>query len=98
MSELSKYQVQVFGASTDPLELNQKFAEQNKYNFVLLSDPEKGYAKALGVLAPTGAFARRWTYIIDKDGIIRHIDQGVKVDSHGKDVAAKLAELGIPKK
>ena len=97
MSELGKYQVQVFGASVDPPEANRQFSEMNKYTFPLLSDPEKTYAKALGVLQPNG-FAARWTYVIDKNGIIREIDKGVKPASHGKDLAARLEALGIPRK
>jgi len=98
MSELSKYQVQVFGASVDPVELNKQFVEKNKYNFVLLSDPEKSYAKALGVLNPERGFANRWTFIIDKEGIVREIDKKVTPANHGKDLATKLEALGIPKK
>ncbi len=97
MSELSKYRVQVFGASVDPVEANKAFAEKNKYNFPLLSDPDKTYAKQLGVLHPAG-FANRWTYIIDDQGVIREIDKMVKPGNHGKDLAAKLDALGIPKK
>jgi len=97
MSQLSKYQVQVFGASVDPIEANKQFSEMNKYNFVLLSDPDKSYARALGVLGP-GGYASRWTYVIDKEGVIREIDKGVQVKSHGKDLAAKLEALGVPKK
>jgi peroxiredoxin Q/BCP len=98
MSALSKYQVVFFGASVDTPELNKQFSDKNSYNFPLLSDPDKSYAKALGVLNPANGFASRWTYIIDKDGVIREIDKMVKVGSHGKDVAAKLDALGIPKK
>ncbi|MBM3459894.1 MAG: redoxin domain-containing protein [Armatimonadetes bacterium] len=98
MSALSQYKLQVFGASVDPVELNKQFAEKNKYNFPLLSDPEKGLARALGVLNDQGTFARRWTYIVDDQGVIRHIDTAVKAATHGKDLAARVAELGIPKK
>jgi peroxiredoxin Q/BCP len=98
MSTIQKYKVQVFGASTDPVEANQTFSNNNKYNFVLLSDPDKSYAKALGVLSPNGAYAQRWTYVIDDKGIIREIDKSVKTMTHGKDVAAKLEALGVPKK
>ena len=82
----------------DPVEQNKKFAELNKYEFPLLSDPDKTYAKALGVLNPERGFANRWTYIIDEKGTIVEIDKMVKPGSHGKDLAAKLEELGIPKK
>jgi len=67
MSALSKFKVQFFGASVDPLADNQAFSEKNSYNFPLLSDPEKTYARALGVLGPAG-FANRWTFIIDDQG------------------------------
>lgn len=98
MQNLGRYRVQVFGISVDPVSLNKQFKEQNKYNFVLLSDPEKTYAKALGVLNPERGVANRWTYIIDQDGVIREIDKSVVTGTHGKDVAAKLEALGIPKK
>ncbi len=97
MSTLGKYKVTVFGASVDTPELNKQFSEQNKYNFPLLSDPDKGFAKQLGVLSPAG-YANRWTYIIDDQGVIREIDKMVKPGNHGKDLAAKLETLGIPKK
>lgn len=87
-----------FGASVDPPELNKQFSDKNQYNFPLLSDPEKSYAKKLGVLNPANGFTFRWTYIIDDKGIIRDIDKTVKPGSHGKDVLAKLEALGIPKK
>jgi thioredoxin-dependent peroxiredoxin len=98
MSALAKYKAVFFGASVDPVELNKQFSEKNMYNFPLLSDPEKGYAKTLGVLNPANGFARRWTYIIDDQGVIRDIDTMVKPGSHGKDLAAKMEALGIPKK
>jgi thioredoxin-dependent peroxiredoxin len=97
MNELSKYKVQMFGASVDTVDLNKQFAEKGKYQFPLLSDPDKSFAKALGVLSPAG-YANRWTFIIDKDGVIREIDKEVKVQSHGKDLGAKLEALGVPKK
>jgi peroxiredoxin Q/BCP len=98
MSTISAYKVQVFGASVDPPEKNKEFSDKNSYNFVLLSDPDKSYAKALGVLNPGNGFSQRWTYVIDDKGVIREIDKGVKPGSHGKDVASKLEALGIPKK
>lgn len=97
MSQLQKYQVAVFGASVDTPDLNKQFSDKNKYNFVLLSDPDKTFAKELGVLSPAG-YAQRWTYVIDDKGVIRDIDKKVAVANHGKDLAAKLESLGIPKR
>lgn len=43
-------------------------------------------------------FASRWTFYIGKDGRILYIDKSVKVESAGPDIAARLEELGIPKR
>ena len=47
---------------------------------------------------PVVGFAKRWTFYIGKDGKILAIDKDVKVDTAGADVAAKLGELGVPRK
>jgi thioredoxin-dependent peroxiredoxin len=60
----------------------------------MLSDPSKGTARAYGVLGPSG-FARRWTFIIGRDGRILAIDKDVAVASHGRDIAGRLAALGV---
>ncbi len=98
MSNIGKYKVEVFGASVDPVEQNKAFHEKGSYNFVLLSDTDREFSKKLGVLNPANNFAYRWTYIIDEKGIIRSIDKSVKTTTHGKDLLARLEELGIPKK
>ena len=40
----------------------------------------------------------RWTFYIDKDGVVKFIDKKVTTDSHGEDIAKKLEELGVAKK
>lgn len=79
--EIAKFEAagaQVLGISLDTQERNRKFAEQAGANFPLLCDTEKRVAKAYGVLHFTHLFANRVTFVIDKDGIIRHIDEGSK--------------------
>ena len=55
-------------------------------------------AKAYGVVADEKGYAKRWTFYIDKEGVIKFIDEKVTAKEHGKDVAKKLEELGVPKK
>jgi peroxiredoxin Q/BCP len=55
-------------------------------------------AEAYGVVHAGRGFPERWTFYIGKDGVIKAIDQNVNPGGHGKDVAKKLEELGIPKK
>lgn len=90
---IRKYDVSYFMASVDPLADNKGFAEKEKADFPILSDPTKETAKAYGVLSDRG-FASRWTFYIDRDGRIAHIDKAVKPASSAEDMAAKLAELG----
>jgi peroxiredoxin Q/BCP len=89
--------VAYFTASVDTPEDNKRFAESLSCDYPILSDPDKSVAKKYGVLNPARGFANRWTFYIDKDGIIREIDKKVKTATHGADVAAKVAELGIDK-
>jgi peroxiredoxin Q/BCP len=67
---------QVLGISVDKPEANREFAAKIAATFPILSDPEKATAKAYGVLNFTRLFANRVTFVIDKDGVIQHIDQG----------------------
>src|SRR5687768_14420922 len=95
--EIRKYDVAYFTASVDEAEQNKKFAESLKLDYPILSDPSKETAKAFGVLNERG-MANRWTYYIDKNGKIAAIDQKVNTENHGKDIAAKLKELGVSEK
>lgn len=95
--ELRKFNVAYFGASVDEPALNKEFSDKLGLDFPLLSDPRKETAKAYGVLNERG-MANRWTFYVDKNGKIAHIDQQVKVEGYGNTVAAKLKELGIASK
>ena len=60
----------------DNAEANRKFAQRLGATFPILSDPEKKTAKAYGVLNFTHLFANRVTFVIDKSGVIQHVDRG----------------------
>jgi peroxiredoxin Q/BCP len=66
----------VLGISIDKPEANREFAAKIGATFPILSDPEKSTARAYGVLNFTRLFANRVTFVIDKDGVIQHIDKG----------------------
>jgi thioredoxin-dependent peroxiredoxin len=93
--KIRKFNVAYFMASVDPVEANKGFAEQEKADFPLLSDPSKETAKAYGVLNQGNGFARRWTYYIGKDGKILGIDKEVKPPTSAEDMIAKLTEYGV---
>jgi peroxiredoxin Q/BCP len=89
--------VAYFTASVDPVADNKKFAEKFGFDFPILSDPDKATAKAYGVLGPRGV-AQRWTFYVDKDGVIREIDKKVNTGKAAEDAAAKVKELKLAEK
>jgi peroxiredoxin Q/BCP len=97
--KIRKYDVAYFMASVDPVEGekgNKAFAESEKADFPMLSDPTKEVAAAYGVLNPERGVASRWTFYIDKNGTITAIDKAVKPPTSAEDMLAKLSELKVP--
>jgi thioredoxin-dependent peroxiredoxin len=99
---IKKYDVTYFMASVDSIEGekgNKAFAEAHKADFPLLGDPTKETATAYGVLGQRG-FANRWTFYIDKSGIITYIDKDVNAHlaTSAEYMAAKLGELKVAEK
>lgn len=91
---LKSMNVAYFTASVDDADTNKKFAESLHLESPILSDPEKTVAKGYGVLNARG-MANRWTFYIDKEGVIREIDKKILVEKAPEDVATKLKELKI---
>ncbi len=92
---IKQYDVTYFMASIDDIEDNKGFAEEQKADFPLLSDPTKQTARAYGVLSPRG-YADRQTFYIGKDGRILAIDRNVRPATSAADMVSMLAELEIP--
>src|SRR5438105_3289602 len=76
--KLKPLHVAYFTASVDTPEQNKKFAESLSLDYPILSDPDKKVAEAYGVVHEGRAVAERWTFYIDKDGVIKEIDKGVQ--------------------
>ena len=84
--------------SLDSPQKNKEFANGLEAKHVLLSDPSGETAKAYGVAGFGGLFAKRWTFYIDRDGVIRAIDKNVSTATAGQDIVRTLGELGFPKR
>jgi len=91
---IRKFDVAYFMASVDAPDDNAKFAQSEKADFPLLSDPDKSVATRFGVLASRG-FANRWTYYIDKSGRIAYIDRAVNPETSAEDMIARLGQLKV---
>jgi peroxiredoxin Q/BCP len=64
---------EVIGVSADSEESHQQFSTKYKLPFVLLSDTDGSLRKSYGVSATFGVLPGRVTYVIDKQGVVRHI-------------------------
>ncbi len=95
---IAAYDAAVFLASLDPPERNAEFAKAEGAKQVVLSDPTGEVATAYGAAGIGGLFAKRWTFYVDKNGVVLAIDKNVNTASAGRDIARKLGELGFPKR
>jgi len=66
---------QILGISVNKAEANRRFAEKLGLKFPLLCDAEKKVSRQYGVLNFLRV-AKRTTFVIDAEGVIRHIDRG----------------------
>ena len=88
----------VLGVSPDPVERLHKFEVKQQLNFDLLADDELVAANKYGVWGLKKFMGRefmgvlRTTFIIGKDGRIKHIIDKVKTNSHHQEVL-KLVQL-----
>lgn len=98
---LKAFDVAYFTASCDPAEKNADFAKSLELDYPILSDPERTAALEYGVVADKAGFAKRWTFIVGKDGTILHIEKMVDTAGHAEQVAKLLEKLKVdpaPKK
>lgn len=90
----------VLGVSTDSVTSHRKFIEKYALPFTLIADTDAAVAAAYGVYGEkvrcgrTSVGITRMTFVIDPDGIIRHVFTKVTVDRHGDEVLAVLNDLG----
>ncbi|MBD2230347.1 peroxiredoxin [Phormidium tenue] len=64
---------EVIGISSDSTDSHKAFAQKHNLPFTLVSDRDSAVRKAYGVPATLGLLPGRVTYIIDKEGKVRHI-------------------------
>jgi len=88
----------VFGVSPDAPSRLVKFIEKQKLNFDLLSDEDHKVAEKYAVWGPKKFMGReyigilRTTFIIGKDGRLKHIIDKVTTKTHHEDVLTFIKE------
>lgn len=80
----------VLGVSADDVRSHKAFAEKFQLPFSLLADPDSAIIKAYGVKMPVVGMAKRITFLIDKQGVIRRILAEVNTAQHDRQVLEAL--------
>jgi peroxiredoxin len=93
IAKFQKTDTQVLGVSVDSQFANRAFAEQIGVKFPLLSDFTRKVTEEYGILNPKFPVANRTTFIIDKQGVITHIDKDAEaLDPNNAHAACSLLE------
>ena len=71
--DLQAMGAEVWGVSGDDAASHQRFAERHNLPYPLLVDRANQLRKAFGVPSVLGLLPGRVTYVIDSEGVIRHV-------------------------
>lgn len=94
--ELQKKGVRVLGVSPDTAESHVDFTKKYKLNFPLLVDPDKKISDKYGTWGEKNMYGnivigmKRWTFLINEDGIIHHIIKKPRVKEHAQQIMDKF--------
>ena len=90
-----KLGAEVIGISSDSVESHRSFAEKHNLPFVLLSDEGGKVRRLYGVPYSLGLFPGRVTYVIDTEGVIRHVfSSQLGATNHVKEAFEALHSIG----
>jgi thioredoxin-dependent peroxiredoxin len=90
----------VIGASFDRPEDNLAFAEMYRYEGTLVSDVDRTVGDAYQTARPADdgfpGYAKRRTFVIDPQGVIRKVYAVKDIPAHPAQVLEDLRTLGVP--
>jgi len=86
---------EVIGVSSDSAESHEKFATKYRLPFALLSDRGGATRKAYGVPSTLGVLPGRVTYVIDREGTVRHVfNSQLQATQHVAEALKALRAIG----
>jgi len=94
--DLSSFGAVVLGVSADSVSSHKKFAEKYHLMFPLLADENKEVVNAYGVWGAKKFMGReyegimRTSFLINPEGVIAKVYEGVKPETHATEVLADL--------
>ena len=94
-----KAKVTILGISADSVKSHKKFKEKYNLPFTLLADTDHQVCETYGVWAEKQMMGKKYmgilrtTYLIDKEGNIAKIFEGVKPSEHSQEVIEAVKNL-----
>jgi peroxiredoxin Q/BCP len=98
---LAKLDTVVLGVSPDSVARLDRFIKKEGLNFTLLSDEDHAVTEKYGCWGLKKFMGResmgvlRTTFVIGKDGRVKHVMDKVKTKSHHDDAIAVIQQLGL---
>jgi thioredoxin-dependent peroxiredoxin len=85
---------EVVGVSSDSVTSHESFASKHRLPFILLADDGGKVRKEYGVKATFGILPGRVTYVIDGEGVVRHVfSSQTGVQRHVHEALDALSEI-----
>lgn len=97
--DLAKLDTIVVGISRDDCLSHASFRDKHGLSVLLLSDPDARVCKRYGVMMEKEMdghrkhVIQRSTFVIDKQGILRHVMYGVHAHGHAQEIFSMVKEL-----
>ena len=98
-AEFQAANTEVFGVSRDSLKSHETFKAKQGFPFELLSDKDEALCQLFDVIKLKKLYGKEYlgvdrsTFLIDKDGVLRHQWRGVKVPGHVEAVLEQAKAL-----
>lgn len=89
----------VLGVSPDPVAKVKRFHDKYDLDFTLLADADHAVAEAYGVWVQKSMYGRKYlgaqraTFLIDPDGVVRHVIPKATPATHDDEVLAALGSI-----
>lgn len=96
LPKFKRLDARVFGISRDSVKAHAKFAKKYELPFTLIADEDGSICTAFDTWGEKTLFGKKYmgieraTFLIDAQGIIRHIWRKVNVPGHVEDVMSKI--------
>jgi len=83
----------ILGVSADSSQNHKAFADKFHLPFSLLADPDRRIIEAYGVKMPIVGIAKRVTFLIDRQGVVRKVITDTRTKDHDQQVLALLKAM-----